>query len=397
MKQLSILLMLFVRPKRAASDILDHGSLLFGAIAVVVVSAVLSMSAVDLGESDDEGPPVAELSSSSWVQTLNEWGDQVVAGPVGNVARLSVLYSPALLLLATFLSPIGSFGVAFRRDFGVLLTSVYFCWVAAYIPVALFTLKFGLTGLLSLGGALLFVVLLTPVLNIVLGMSLGRAALAGLGAFASFALAPFLHVLASPFLLYFAWSFLAGNLSDVQWSFQARRAQRRYLEAATLNPRDAEAHIQLGLVHLQRRQVKEAQERFEKAAAIDPTDPDARFQLGILARKGGRNADAIQHFQAVINKDERFSRHEVWREIGANYLDAKAYENALPALERFVTERAHDPQGLVLLGETLLALGRKADGDARFKEAIEAAETAPRYLQHELRPWRDRARKHLKG
>ena len=78
-------------------------------------------------------------------------------------------------------------------------------------------------------------------------------------------------------------------------------------------------------------------------------------------------------------------------------LDAKAYEDARGALERFVAQRAHDPEGLVLLGEALVALRRIDEAKARFKEAIEAADTTPHYRQHEVKEWRKRAAKHLRG
>ena len=135
--------------------------------------------------------------------------------------------------------------------------------------------------------------------------------------------------------------------------------------------------------------------RFERAVEIEPQDPDARFQLGRLDRREGRYAEAEKNLLAVIARDPRFSHHEIWREFGANYLDAKLYEDARLALERFAAQRAHDPEGLFYLGETLLALQRVDEAKARFKEAIEAADTMPPYRQHEVKEWRKRAARRL--
>lgn len=383
MKQLELLLGLYVRPLRTMSRLLDEGSAIFGAFAVVVLCFAFELGPV----TDVAGDPPNSFAIL---------GRVVSSGPIGTLAGLSILYAPSLLLAATFLAPIGSFGVAFRRDFGLLITCIFFVWVAAHLPFAIGALVTPLGPLLRLGGTVAFAALLAPAVQLALGVSLAESAGAVALGFLGYFLTPFLHILASPFLLLYAWFFLSGNLSDVEWGLKARRSQRRLLETATLNPRDADAHIQLGLLHLRRRQFPDARARFTAAAEIDPLDPDARFQLGRLDRKDGKHAQAIQHFQAVINKDPAFARHEIWREIGGNYLDAKAYEDARKALEVFVAQRAHDPEGLVLLGEALAALGKPDEAAARFREAIEAADTTPRYRAHEVAPWRRRAAKNLR-
>ena len=58
--------------------------------------------------------------------------------------------------------------------------------------------------------------------------------------------AGFLSMLASPFILYWVYMYTRGDISAIQWSMGSRRAFKRHMEASTLNPRDADAHYQLG-------------------------------------------------------------------------------------------------------------------------------------------------------
>ena len=79
------------------------------------------------------------------------------------------------------------------------------------------------------------------------------------------------------------------------------------MEAATINPKDASAHYQLGLIYQYRRQYGEAISRFEKAVQIADDETDAHFQLGRIAREQGRLQDAINYFSIVLEQDEKHS------------------------------------------------------------------------------------------
>src|SRR5205823_300762 len=111
--------------------------------------------------------------------------------------------------------------------------------------------------------------------------------------------------LASPFFLFYAYYYLGGELTNLGAGFRQRQSFRRMLESAAVNPHDAGARYQLGLIYQERRQYTEAIARFREAIAIDPGETDAHFQLGRIALEQGRLADALAHFQTVIDQDEK--------------------------------------------------------------------------------------------
>ena len=419
MGQLRLLLLLYVRPLRAMSGIIDEGSLLLG-IGLVLLSSVLTSAALtprialapafnnaqaalpppgtydpDLGPDDDAYLPLPPPTG----YRRATMGFLDATASLSTIFALSLLYAPFVLLLVTLFESIGSFGVAFRRDFGPFLACILMAWAAARIPLAVVGLlapaSTAMALTLWLASLVYFTLLAACAARVLFGAGAASAAGAALLGWLAMALEPFLLFLASPFLLYYAYQFMRGDIGDVLWSFGARQDFKRHLQAATINPRDAEAHYQLGLIHLQRRQLDEAKDRFARAVAIDPREIDAHYQLGKLARGERRFEDARRHFEAVVAADPRHASHEVWREIGATYLESDSYDHAKWALEKFVGHRSHDPEGLCRLGVTLTHLGQPQPAAEMFQRAIEAADTVPRYLRRQAAPWRKLAAQQL--
>jgi len=203
---------------------------------------------------------------------------------------------------------------------------------------------------------------------------------------------PFLF---SPFLLFYAFSMFRGDIGDIGFSLRQRQGFRRSMEAATINPRDASAHYQLGLIFQYRRQYGEAITRFEKAVQIAHDETDAHFQLGRIAREQGRLQDAINYFSVVLDQDQKHAHHEIWREVGATYLAASMFGEAKDALEKFIDRRPYDPEGLYYYGKTLEQLEQRDAAREIFDRCIEAVKTMPSYRYREHRKWDKLARDRL--
>jgi tetratricopeptide (TPR) repeat protein len=204
-------------------------------------------------------------------------------------------------------------------------------------------------------------------------------------------------VLGSPFLLILLFILLRGYFADVTRGQRARASFKQNLEAATLNPADASAHYNLGLIHQQRGELDAARERFERAIEIDADELDAHYQLGRIAREQERLPDAIRHFSEVVERDQAHSLHEIWREIGATYLAAGQFEDAREALERFLDNRNLDPQGLYLMGRSLAGLGRQREAANSMQACIEAVKTAPAYKYRTEKRWLNEAQQYLRS
>ena len=207
----------------------------------------------------------------------------------------------------------------------------------------------------------------------------------------------FSGVLGSPFLLFILFMLLRGYFSDIMGTQRAKAAFRQNLESATLNPADASAHYNLGLIHQSRGELDQARERFERALQIDEGEIDASYQLGRIARQQKRYADAIQNFEHVVTRDPAYSLHEVWREVAATYIAAGQFEDARNALEQFLEHRPSDPEGLYLMGRAHAGLGHKREATNLMQACIEAVKTAPAYKYRASKRWLNEAQQFIKG
>src|SRR3989475_7985403 len=205
------------------------------------------------------------------------------------------------------------------------------------------------------------------------------------------------RVLVSPFLLLMLFFLLRGYFQGIMQTQRARASFKQNLEAATLNPADASAHYNLGLIYQQRGELDAARERFERAVQIDADEIDAHYQLGRIARQQKRFADAIKHFEQVVARDQSHSQYEIWREVGATYLTAGQFEDARTALERFLDHRESDPEGLYLMGRTHAGLGHRSEAASLMEACINAVKSAPAYKYRLEKRWLNEAQQFIKS
>lgn len=204
-------------------------------------------------------------------------------------------------------------------------------------------------------------------------------------------------ILASPLLLLILFLLVRGYISGVLRSQRARESFKQNLEAATLNPADASAHYNLGLIHQQRNELEAARERFERAIQIDEDEIDAHYQLGRIARQQKRYADAVKNFEQVVSRDQTHAQHEIWREVGATYIEAGQFEDARDALERFLEQRPSDPEALYLMGRAHAGLGHRREATSSMQACIEAVKTAPAYKYRADKRWLNEAQQFIKS
>jgi tetratricopeptide (TPR) repeat protein len=323
------------------------------------------------------------------------------------ILGMAILYIPCLILLVAMSGVNASFSVLLRRDYGPLLTCGLMAWAAAHLPftlagLALEPLRLSEKTALGLwaAGALSFGLLMALGLRMLFGVNYPKALVVVAVAALSFSVqaklfatvSPFLF---SPFLLFYAFMMFRGGIGDIGHSLRQRQNFRRSMEIATINPRDAGAHYQLGLIYQYRRQYGEAISRFEKAVQIANDETDAHFQLGRIAREQGRLQDAINHFSAVLEQDEKHAQSEIWREVGATYLAASMFTEAQETLAKFIDRRPYDPEGLYHYGKTLEQLGQTEEAREMFARCVEAVKTMPSYRYREHRKWDKLARDRL--
>jgi tetratricopeptide (TPR) repeat protein len=430
-QQLRILLQIYYRPHAGFCRVLDEGRFVFALLAAIVASVVFfglvfnsvvpqffqaAYPAVQHVESDtpDNGapdaaqpsPPVPVPGIGSFSPLLGLLRGGLV---FGSLIVLSGLYVPAAIVIVARWDSLGGTATVLRREYLPVLSCHLLTYAAILLPLSLLgslapvSIKFWLAALAVC--ALYFLFLSATALRAVLGTSGVHAAVTVCSASVAAALGGTLYglvggssyYLASPFLLYYAYRFFQGDIRIIGSGLSARQSLRRQLEAAKLNPRDSDAHYQIGLILAHRHQLTEAEASFKKAIEIAPDDADSYFQFAKIAREQGRLDEALQALRRAAALDDKHCASEVWRDLGAVALLANHPEDAQPALAKYVERRPYDPEGLYWLGKALKKLGQPAAAKDALERSLEAVATAPSHQRGRLRKWASEAKLELRS
>lgn len=389
--------MLYVQPVRAAGRIIDQGRFWFALCA-----ALLAIRMLPIGVFLPDTP-----TPNLFVKIVIAVAPTAVIRTIG---ALALAFVPAVILVMTIYRWHESFSVMLRRDYLTLLNCVLLSMAAAFLPLAVLS-RFVLFGYYRLALALLaaseiyFLILVAYGVRTLWGSGLGVAAgataigLAAMfgGLIAFVMLGSFMYYLASPFVLFYAYILLGSDIRSLSEGLRARQHLRRQLGIAAINPRDADAQYQIGLIYQQRHQYDEAKRSFVRAMEIDPREADPVFQLGRIALEEDRLEDAIELLSRAAALDDRCCSHEVWRDLGVAYFRSGRLEEARAALGKFVERRSYDPEGLYWHGKSLLGLGQPDAARQLFEQCREAVETMPSNRRRQLGKWKRMAGAELKG
>jgi len=425
--------MIFYAPLRGMREVRDHAGLL-SAFVFAYLSQALYVFAIQW------------LAGDKSFMTR----PSTVAGNLFQAATallpFVIVFVPIIALIANLFDRRGSFGVVLQQEYASLASVVLYVLVAANLVSILIAIFFHFSGVQAayvassvqsaeqiksifkfppeisqqieqelrnpvfVAGSLfrtvkigVFTVGLLEAVRKVFRLSFLRAvSVVMLTYAAALVLSPiwtllFRRVIGSPFLLLLLFFLLRGYFSGIVSTQRARAAFKQNLEAATINPRDSSAHYNLGLIHQQRGELDQARERFQRAIEIDPDEVDAHYQLGRIARAQNRLAEAIGHFEQVVLRDQYHSQNEIWREIGATYIDAGQFADGRDALQKFLDRRENDPQGLYLMGRAHAGLGDQQEAASSMQACIDAVKTAPAYKYRAEKRWLHEAQQFLKG
>jgi tetratricopeptide (TPR) repeat protein len=428
------LLMMFYAPARGMAEVRDRAPLGQAALLAVLLQVAHAL----VGQWREMAGLAARYGAWAAVGVL--------FSSAGAVLLVGLVYAPLAVLLANLFERRGGFGLVLRQEYSATASTTLYALAAASLvalPLAYLDQSAGLSAsvrdsLLALNATLarvspqgpteaeteaLWAGLVTVLPRVALALVIQPLTLFGLWAVAAvrevfrvawwkalavvvlstvlmFLASPLLYVfstlLASPFLLLLVFFLLRSYVGEASRAQRSRAAFRQNLEAATLNPADASAHYNLGLLHQQRKEYEEARARFLRAVEIDPEETDAHYQLGRIARAEGKLPEAIGHFGEVVTRDDSHAQHEVWREVGATYLAAGQFDDARDALERFLARRASDPEALYLMGRVAAGLGDAGGAREWMQRCVEAVRTAPAYKYRADKRWLNEAQQFLR-
>lgn len=151
-----------------------------------------------------------------------------------------------------------------------------------------------------------------------------------------------------------------------------RTAVERDLQAAQArveaNPKDAKAHVQLGLAQVQLGEDSKAIKEFKQAIKLDPKHSDAHYNLGLVYKDQGKTNEAEKELKATVKIYNGYAL--AYYELGQIYLDQKDYDQAIKAFNNCIKADQFLADGHYYLGVAYEKNGEKDLAVREYNETI---------------------------
>ena len=180
----------------------------------------------------------------------------------------------------------------------------------------------------------------------------------------------------------------------------AKGSERHFLQhlgSLTINPRDADAHYQLGLLHFRRGNWAAADGYFHAALEIDPGDPDCHYFMGRVFEVRGDWSNAAKEYETTYSLNPEYALGDIFREVGKAYLHLDRPDKAIEFLQFFLARRSSDPEGRYWLAVVLQRTGKADEMRIQLNTILDQARSNPRFFRKEHRQWIYRTRILLRG
>jgi tetratricopeptide (TPR) repeat protein len=316
---------------------------------------------------------------------------------------LLVLYIPFVIVVSNAISGDGLGLAISRQEYRSHVAALLPLWGAlslAAAPLQLVLPHFLIIGVveISVGMLIRSILVIVYTLWAIRGLNyLSRVQALGVFALSWFTY-PVYYVLTSfifalPFfilvpLIYWGSQWIRGYHA----SHASDRDFRRHLQALTVNPQDADAQYQLGLIHFKRRNLDAACRYFESALKIDPDDAEYHYFLGRVYELKREWNRALEQYEETYRLNPEYGLGDIFREVGKGYLHTGNIEKAMEFLNFFLAKRGSDPEGRYWLAVALRKAGDSEQMRMQLNLIAEQARSNPRFFRKESREWLYRAR-----
>jgi hypothetical protein len=184
-------------------------------------------------------------------------------------------------------------------------------------------------------------------------------------------------------LLYIGYQWIRSQFA----SRMNERIFQQHLRALTANPQDADAHYQLGLMHLKRRNLDAARRYFMDALKIDPADADYHYFLGRTYELKSEWPQALEQYEETYRLNPEHGFGDIFREVGKGYLHSGSVEKGAEFLTFFLKKRNYDPEGRFWLAVALQKKGDLEEMRVQLNLILAQARSHPRFFRKENREW----------
>ena len=183
-----------------------------------------------------------------------------------------------------------------------------------------------------------------------------------------------------------------GFIPDPFKAFKKAGRIRELQKMVAINPHDARSLKELGICMIDKKDYPKAREYFEKAVSKLSDDPEFNYYYGLAVARCGDIEKGRELLDSALIHSPGLKYGEPYIMFAEVYIENGDFSSALSLLERFEKIHSSSSRGFYQLGFVKMKLGRKEEGTAYLKKAIEAFKASPRFKRKVDRKWAWKAR-----
>lgn len=149
-----------------------------------------------------------------------------------------------------------------------------------------------------------------------------------------------------------------------------------WLEVAVeKDPTNKEAWYFLGRAYYTASRLPAARKAFERVLELDPRDARAENNIGLICESGGKTDEALAAYRNAIawQKENAPSREQPSLNLGNLLITLERPEEAIAPLQQAIAIAPNDAQGHLRLGTAYLHLNRLDEAERELREAVRLA------------------------
>ena len=196
-----------------------------------------------------------------------------------------------------------------------------------------------------------------------------------------------------PFLFLIPLFYLAsGWIKNIGVGRSTTAGFQKNMRTLTVNPRNADAHYQLGRISLDRGDPAAARGYFEEAVNITQDVAEYFYYFGVACARKNDWDTALDCYEKAYRLDPEYGQGDIFREVGKAYINTGSMEKGKEFLEFFLKRREADPEGRYWLAVALQKTGELERARFQLTFIVEQAKANPRFYRKRNREWIYRAR-----
>jgi tetratricopeptide (TPR) repeat protein len=145
----------------------------------------------------------------------------------------------------------------------------------------------------------------------------------------------------------------------------------------TIDPYNAKSHLNLGMAHLRKEDWVKALEHLEMVLLLEPGNSWAHIYAGLAFGSSGKTARAGEHLETALELKPYIYNAAVYVTLGDYYNIAGRPGDAIPVLEKALSQRPDSPKALNTIGNSHFLLGDFKKAREKYLEALNADPYSP--------------------